>query len=136
MGRAYRGLYGLKQIQFGNSISFSNKKSRRSWKPNVQTKTFYSELLEKPLRFRMTTSVMKQIKRMRNGIDEYILKTPNEVLLYDKAIEYKRLMKAKAKRIAKELQQRSTSASRPTSIGEVPSIQTSVTKDFSASSPH
>ncbi|KAL3919782.1 MAG: hypothetical protein SGPRY_005506 [Prymnesium sp.] len=58
MGRAYRGLYGLKHIQFGNKISFSHT----------------NEVLEKPLVFRMTTS----IKRMENGIDEYLLRTPDE----------------------------------------------------------
>ncbi|KAL1519909.1 hypothetical protein AB1Y20_023398 [Prymnesium parvum] len=100
MGRAFRGLYGLKQIQFGNQICFSNKKSRRTWKPNVQRKKFYSGILEEWLRFRMTTSVMKQIKRMKFGIDEYLLKTPDDVLLYDRAIKLKKEIKEKAKQKA------------------------------------
>ena len=33
-------------IRFGNSISFSNKKNRRTWKPNVQKKALYSEVLD------------------------------------------------------------------------------------------
>ena len=79
MGRAYRGLYGLKHIQFGNNVSHAHNKTRRSWKPNVQYKAFWSEVNQRFLRFRMTTSVIKQVKKLKNGIDEYLINTPNEV---------------------------------------------------------
>jgi len=92
MGRAYRGLYGLKHIQFGNNVSHAHNKTRRSWKPNVQYKAFWSEVNQRFLRFRMTTSVIKQVKKLKNGIDEYLINTPNEVLLYDKAINIKKNM--------------------------------------------
>jgi large subunit ribosomal protein L28 len=93
MKRRFRGLYGGKHIQFGNQISFSHRKTRRTWKPNVQYKRFWSETYQRFLRFRVTTSVIKQVNRLKNGIDEYIKTTPNSELLYPKAIKMKRNMR-------------------------------------------
>ena len=36
MNRADRGLYGGKEILFGNNVSHSMRHTRRTWKPNVQ----------------------------------------------------------------------------------------------------
>ena len=93
MKRRFRGLYGGKHIQFGNQISFSHRKTRRTWKPNVQYKRFWSETYQRFLRFRVTTSVIKQVNRLKDGIDEYIKTTPNSELLYPKAIKMKRNMR-------------------------------------------
>ena len=38
MHRANRGLYAGKEIQFGNNVSHSERKTRRTWKPNVQVR--------------------------------------------------------------------------------------------------
>ena len=40
----------------------------------------------------MTTSVIKQVKKLAGGIDEYLLTTSNEGLLYPKAIKLKKNM--------------------------------------------
>jgi len=74
-------------IQFGNIISFSNKKSRRTWKPNVQSKRFWSETYNRFLHFRAVASVIKQIKKLPHGIDDYLMRTPREILRYPKAIQ-------------------------------------------------
>ena len=42
MGRAYRGLYDGKHIFFGNNAAPRNK-TRRTWKPNIHYKRFWSE---------------------------------------------------------------------------------------------
>jgi large subunit ribosomal protein L28 len=89
MHRAFKGLYGNRMIQFGNKVSFADNKSRRTWKPNVQVKSMYSETLQKMLRFRMTTYVMRCVKKS-GGIDEYLVKTKDMELKYPKAIELKR----------------------------------------------
>eukprot|EP00322_Chrysochromulina_rotalis_P003401 CAMPEP_0115848366 /NCGR_PEP_ID=MMETSP0287-20121206/10885_1 /TAXON_ID=412157 /ORGANISM="Chrysochromulina rotalis, Strain UIO044" /LENGTH=115 /DNA_ID=CAMNT_0003302277 /DNA_START=107 /DNA_END=454 /DNA_ORIENTATION=- len=93
MKRRFRGLYGGKHIQFGNQISFSHKKSRRTWKPNVQSKRFWSETYQRFLQFRVTTSVIREVNRLKDGIDGYLRSTPNEQLLYPKAIKIKRNMR-------------------------------------------
>jgi ribosomal protein L28 len=93
MHRAFKGLYGNRMIQFGNKVSFAENKSRRTWKPNVQVKSMYSETLQRMLRFRMTTHVMRCIKKA-GGIDGYLMKAKDSELKYPRAIEYKRDMLA------------------------------------------
>jgi len=93
MKRRFRGLYGGKHIQFGNQISFSHRKTRRTWKPNKQNKRFWSETYQRFLQFRVTASVIKEVGRLKQGIDEYLRKTPNSELLYPKAIKIKRNMR-------------------------------------------
>lgn len=89
MHRAFKGLYGNRMIQFGNQVSFADNKTRRTWKPNVQVKSMYSVTLQRMLRFRMTTHVMRCVKKA-GGIDEYLSKTDDSELKYPKAIELKR----------------------------------------------
>ena len=52
----------------------------------MQRKRFWSETYREFLQFRMTTSAIKKVNRMAGGIDEYLMKTPAETLLYPKAI--------------------------------------------------
>lgn len=99
MHRAFKGLYGNRVIQFGNKVSFAENKSRRTWKPNVQVKSMYSEGLQRVLRFRITTYAMRCVKKA-GGIDEYLMKTKDSELKYDKAIEMKRELREIA-RVAK-----------------------------------
>ena len=96
MKRRFRGLFGGKHIQFGNKISWSKKKSRRTWLPNIQRKRFWSEKCQRFLQFRVSTYVIKQVKRCKRGIDQYLVQTPNTEsirshgLLYRKAISLKK----------------------------------------------
>lgn len=40
--------------------------------------------------FRVATSVIKKVKKLSGGIDQYLLTTPNDLLLYKKAIQIKK----------------------------------------------
>ncbi|KAJ6791159.1 putative 54S ribosomal protein L24, mitochondrial [Iris pallida] len=76
MGRAKRGIFAGRHIQFGNKISQSGgNKSRRSWKPNVQEKRLFSYIHDRHIRVKVTTHAIKCIDKA-GGIDEYLLKTP------------------------------------------------------------
>eukprot|EP00904_Undaria_pinnatifida_P000350 jgi/Undpi1/10315/HiC_scaffold_28.g12766.m1 len=77
--RSQIGLYAGKDIRFGNTISFSNKKNRRTWKPNVQKKALYSEVLDDWVKFHLTTYALRCVDRA-GGIDKYLLKTPDKWL--------------------------------------------------------
>lgn len=68
------GLYHGKTIIFGNRNTFSEKKSRRTWKPNVHHVRLYSEILDKRLRIKVTTSALRCIDKA-GGLDNYLLKT-------------------------------------------------------------
>ncbi|KAG2691724.1 hypothetical protein I3843_08G021000 [Carya illinoinensis] len=90
MGRAKRGLYAGRHIQFGNRVSEDGgNKSRRTWKPNVQEKRLFSYILDRHIRVKVTTHALRCIDKA-GGIDEYLLKTPyhkmdTEIGLYWKA---------------------------------------------------
>ncbi|KAF2648831.1 hypothetical protein K491DRAFT_698597 [Lophiostoma macrostomum CBS 122681] len=72
--QADKGLYGGQMIQFGNNVSHRTKtKTRRIWKPNVVSKSFYSVILKKKIKLRVTTSVIKTMER-EGGLDEYLLR--------------------------------------------------------------
>eukprot|EP01116_Phalansterium_solitarium_P024211 TRINITY_DN8806_c0_g1_i2.p2 TRINITY_DN8806_c0_g1~~TRINITY_DN8806_c0_g1_i2.p2 ORF type:complete len:253 (-),score=85.41 TRINITY_DN8806_c0_g1_i2:1701-2459(-) len=92
--RAQRGLYGGKTILSGNHVSFSNKKTRRTWLPNVQSKKLYSELLEKPVPLRLTTYVLRWVDKV-GGLDNYLLATPERKLQSKLGSELKAELRAK-----------------------------------------
>jgi large subunit ribosomal protein L28 len=68
------GLYHGRTVQFGNKISFSEKKSRRKWEPNVHIVKLYSEALDKRLRIKATQKALRCIDKA-GGLDNYITKT-------------------------------------------------------------
>ena len=72
MKRRQRGLYGPKEVRFGNNVSHSVRRTRRMWKPNVQVKRIYSETLDEMIRLRVTTHVLRCIDKL-GGLDNYIL---------------------------------------------------------------
>ncbi|KAJ9153010.1 hypothetical protein P3X46_026502 [Hevea brasiliensis] len=75
MGRAKRGLFAGRHIQFGNRISEDGgNKSRRTWKPNVQEKRLFSYILDRHIRIKVTTHALRCIDKA-GGIDEYLLRT-------------------------------------------------------------
>lgn len=86
--RAYRGLYGNRMIQFGNQISAAKNKTRRTWKPNVQKTTLFSETLNERLTCSLTTHVMRCIRKA-GGFDQYLVKTKDSELKFHRAITLK-----------------------------------------------
>ena len=85
MLRRFRGLYGGRHIQFGNQISHAENKTRRCWKPNVLRKRLYSAVLDRWFRFRMTAVALKTMQK-HGGLDQYLLRSRDDELLYDRAI--------------------------------------------------
>ncbi|KAK1291456.1 hypothetical protein QJS10_CPB17g00059 [Acorus calamus] len=76
MGRAKRGIYAGRHIQFGNQISEDGgNKSRRTWKPNVQEKRLFSYIHGRHIQVKVTTHALRCIDKA-GGIDEYFLNTP------------------------------------------------------------
>eukprot|EP00501_MAST-03F_sp_TOSAG23-6_P001585 GSMAST32.ASY1.ANO1.1651.1 assembled CDS len=72
MKRRLRGLYAGKHIQFGNNVSHSKRRTRRCWKPNVQSKRLWSVALNDWLKFNVTTTALRCIDKA-GGIDNYLL---------------------------------------------------------------
>jgi len=66
-------------IRFGNSVSHSERKTRRSWKPNVHKKRLWSEALNEFVTFNVTCHALKCIDKA-GGLDAYLLTTKPEQL--------------------------------------------------------
>ncbi|CAB4254322.1 similar to Saccharomyces cerevisiae YMR193W MRPL24 Mitochondrial ribosomal protein of the large subunit [Maudiozyma barnettii] len=71
--RSAKGLFGGSFIQFGNSISESKHKTRRTWLPNIVKKGLWSEVLNKKIDIKLTASVLRTISK-EGGIDNYLIK--------------------------------------------------------------
>lgn len=71
--RSDRGLYGGQVIEFGNQVSEMGNRSRRSWLPNVINKSLWSVSLNKMIKMKMTTRVLRTITK-EGGLDNYITK--------------------------------------------------------------
>ncbi|KAG9142129.1 hypothetical protein Leryth_024747 [Lithospermum erythrorhizon] len=99
MGRAHRGLYAGRHIQYGKLlVKMVNNKTRRNWKPNVQEKRLFSYILDRHIRVKVTTHALRCIDKA-GGIDEYLLKTP-----YHKMdTEFGLLWKSKIEKMYEEL---------------------------------
>lgn len=99
MGRAKRGLFAGRHIQFGNRVSEDGgNKTRRSWKPNVQDKRLFSYILDRHIRVKVTTHALRCIDKA-GGIDEYLLKTPYQKMDTELGL----IWKAKIEKMYEEL---------------------------------
>lgn len=92
MLRANRGLYGNRMIQFGNKKSFAENKTRRTWLPNVQKISFFSEALQRKVQFRITCHALRTVNKL-GGIDEYLVHTRDSEIKYPYAIQLKQQIK-------------------------------------------
>jgi len=63
-------------------------------------KRFWSQTYQRMLSFRVATSVIKKVRKLSGGIDQYLLTTPNDLLLYKKAIAIKKNIIALHERVA------------------------------------
>lgn len=72
MGRAQRGLYAGEHIRFGDTIHESGRRTRRTWKPNVQRVALYSEALDERIPCPVSTAALALVDQA-GGLDAYIL---------------------------------------------------------------
>ncbi|KAL7753829.1 hypothetical protein RI367_000761 [Sorochytrium milnesiophthora] len=93
MNRARKGLYGGKTIQFGNQISHSEHKTRRTWKPNVHFRALYSHTLERHFRIKITSAALRTIDK-KGGLDAYLLTTKDHKINSDVGSKLKGMIKS------------------------------------------
>ena len=65
--------------QFGNNVSHSQRKTRRTFLPNIQTVSFFSDLMKVKHKFKAVASSVKIVEN-GGGIDKYLLSTKNSKL--------------------------------------------------------
>jgi len=57
---------------YGNNDTFSHKKTRRNWQPNVQKRTIYVPELGRAVKVKASSRAMKSVNRV--GLMEYLRK--------------------------------------------------------------
>ena len=74
----------------GNNVSHSQRKTKRSFMPNLQSIAFNSEKLNRKFKLRTTTAGIRTIEH-NGGLDKYLLDTPNSKLSKE-AMKIKKLL--------------------------------------------
>ena len=63
----------------GNNVSHAVNKTKRRFLPNLQTSSFFSEILGKNIRLKVTSKGIKIVDK-NGGIDNYLLNLKNSKL--------------------------------------------------------
>lgn len=77
-----------KGVQSGHNVSHANNKTKRVFRPNLQTVTLTSESLGQSILLRVCMSALKTVDR-KGGLDTFLLKARDEVLS-PRALRFKR----------------------------------------------
>lgn len=86
------------KVLFGNNVSHSNRKTRRTFMPNIQVVSIWSEILKKKVTMKLTPRGLKTLEH-NGGLDSYITATPS-TRLTDEAKKLKKEMKKAAEKLA------------------------------------
>jgi large subunit ribosomal protein L28 len=77
-----------KGVQSGHNVSHANNKTKRVWRPNLQTVTLISESLGQSVSLRVSMNALRTVDR-RGGLDAFLLDA-NEKVLSTRALRLKR----------------------------------------------
>ena len=80
--------------QVGHNVSHANNKTKRIYRPNLQTIALASELLGNSYKLRISMNALRSVDR-NGGLDPFILKSKDSVLS-PKALRLKRAIAKKA----------------------------------------
>lgn len=79
------------RVSFGHNVSHSNRKSSRTFAPNLQSVSLLSDGLGRAVRLRVTTRALRTVQK-RGGLDAYLLGTP-DAKLPPEALELKQRLR-------------------------------------------
>jgi large subunit ribosomal protein L28 len=82
-----------KGVMTGHHVSHANNKTKRVFRPNLQTVSLASEALGQSLRLRISMNALRSVDRS-GGIDAFLMKAKNDALS-DRALRFKRLIQKK-----------------------------------------
>ena len=74
----------------GHHVSHANNKTKRVFRPNLQTVSLASDALGQKLRLRVSMNALRSVDRS-GGIDAFLAKTKDGVLS-ERALRFKRLI--------------------------------------------
>jgi large subunit ribosomal protein L28 len=85
-----------KGLLVGNNVSHANNKTKRVYRPNLQTISLASEALGNSYKLRISMNALRSVDRS-GGLDPFLMKSRDN-LLSDRALKLKRAI---AKKLAK-----------------------------------
>ncbi len=68
-----------KSVMSGNNVSHANNRTRRRFLPNLQSTSMHSEILERKVSLRVSTSAMRTVEK-HGGLDAFLLQARNTEL--------------------------------------------------------
>ncbi|MFT5441488.1 MAG: large subunit ribosomal protein L28 [Myxococcota bacterium] len=77
-----------KKLQFGNNVSHSKRRTRRTFQPNVQKVTFASDALGCDISLDVAVRTLRTVQK-KGGLDAYLTKTADKDLA-DEGLRLKR----------------------------------------------
>jgi large subunit ribosomal protein L28 len=85
-----------KGLLVGNNVSHANNKTKRVYRPNLQTLSLASEALGNSYKLRISMNALRTVDR-QGGLDPFLMKA-KDAALSDRALKLKRAI---AKKLAK-----------------------------------
>ena len=86
-----------KTVMSGNNVSHANNRTRRRFLPNLQSTRMHSEVLNRKINLRVSTSAMRTVEK-HGGLDAFLIQARNVELAVE-ARELKReIMSVKSAR--------------------------------------
>ena len=85
-----------KGLLVGNNVSHANNKTKRVFRPNLQTISLSSDALGQNVRLRISMNALRSVDRI-GGLDAFLLKAKDEVL----SVRALRLKRTIVKKLAK-----------------------------------
>ncbi len=82
-----------KGLMVGNNVSHANNKTKRVFRPNLQTISLASEALGHDVRLRISMNALRSLDRM-GGLDTYLMKA-RDAALSPRALKLKRTIAKK-----------------------------------------
>ena len=71
-----------KSVMYGNNVSHANNRTRRRFLPNLQNASMQSEILDRKVKLRVSTSAMRTVEK-HGGLDAFLLQAHNTELADD-----------------------------------------------------
>ena len=68
-----------KTVMSGNNVSHANNRTRRRFLPNLQSTRMHSEVLNRQISLRVSTSAMRTVEK-HGGLDAYLMQARNAEL--------------------------------------------------------
>jgi len=88
-----------KSVMVGNNVSHANNKTKRTFRPNLQSVTLMSDTLGSKVRLRLTTHALRTIEH-NGGLDSYLLSASASKLTPEIRKLKRQVSRAKAKKEA------------------------------------